>query len=90
MKTSIPGSSIPAPDDLKSEMDTAFAMIQSAIGQHAFGDREATVMAAECVKRIAARVREALADPKRGDAEKHLLEAKLRALMEAAGRIPRG
>jgi hypothetical protein len=75
--------------DLKSEMDTAFATVQSAIAQHAVGDNDASIRAGECVTRIAALVHEAIGETGRSETDKRLLEAKLRALTEAASRIPR-
>jgi len=69
-------------------MDAAFATVQSAMAQRAVGSREAGTVVAECVRKTATLVNAALAEGGRTEAEKRLLEAKLRALVEAAARIP--
>jgi hypothetical protein len=73
---------------LKPELDAAFAAVQLATAQNKYGREQARTLALNQVTKIAAMVKVALAEQDRGEAEKRLLEAKLRALMEAAQRIP--
>ncbi len=69
-------------------MDAAFATVQSALAQRAVGRGDEGKIVAECVQRTVALVNAALAEGNRSEAEKRLLAAKLRALIEAAARIP--
>jgi hypothetical protein len=78
----------PGLGSLKSELDAAFAAVQLAMVPGKWGKDEARTLAFEQVTKIAAMVKVALAEQDRGEADKRLLQAKLRALMEAAGRIP--
>lgn len=73
---------------LKAEMDAAFAAVQRAMVPGRYGKDEARTLAFQQVTKLAALVRIALAELDRGEADKRLLQAKMRALMEAAGRIP--
>lgn len=77
-----------APTGLNAELDAAFATVQSAIEQHSLGAATARTTARDCLTRTAAMVNAAVADPARSEAEKRLLQAKLRALIGAASRIP--
>jgi hypothetical protein len=78
----------PAASTISSELDAAFAMVQSATTQQSSGQNNSRKLALDYVKKTEGRVNEALADASRGEAEKRLLEAKLRALIGAAARIP--
>jgi hypothetical protein len=72
---------------LKPELDAAFAAVQSAAGEGNQGKQRERALALEQVSKVTAMVKIALTEPHRSEAEKRLLEAKLRALREAAGRI---
>jgi len=74
--------------NLKPELDAAFAAVQLAAGEGKHGKEPERTLALEQVSKVAAMVKLALAEQDRSEADKRLLEAKLRALMEAAGRIP--
>lgn len=87
MKTSRPGATNRGQGTLNSELDAAFATVQSAIEQHARGQKNADRIARECVTKMAGMVNTALADENRSESEKRLLDAKLRALIGAAARI---
>jgi hypothetical protein len=74
---------------LKSEMDAAFAAVQQATAHSPYREGART-LALDHVTKIAAMVKIALEEQDRSEGEKRLLQAKLRALMEAAQRIPSG
>jgi hypothetical protein len=73
---------------LKPELDAAFAAVQLAAGEGKYGSEQERSLALEQVSKVAAMVKLALTEADRSEADKRLLQAKLRALMEAAGRIP--
>lgn len=72
---------------LKPELDAAFAAVQLAAGEGNQGKQRERELALDQVSKVTAMVKIALTEPNRSEAEKRLLEAKLRALREAAGRI---
>jgi hypothetical protein len=76
------------PGSLKPELDAAFAAVQLAAGEGRRGNEQERALALDQVRKVSAMVKIALEEPDRSEADKHLLRAKLRALMEAAGRIP--
>jgi hypothetical protein len=73
---------------LKPELDAAFAAVQLAASAGRYGKEQERSLALDQVRKVAAMVKIALAEEDRSEADKRLLQAKLRALMEAAGRIP--
>jgi hypothetical protein len=76
-----------AQSGLNAELDAAFAAVQAAI-DHPSGSAEARKSARDRVARASTMVKLALEESTRSEAEKRLLEAKLRALVGAAARIP--
>lgn len=73
---------------LKPELDAAFAAVQLAAGEGKHRTEQERALALEQVGKVAAMVKIALTEQDRSEADKRLLQAKLRALIEAAGRIP--
>jgi len=75
-------------DRIQSELDAAFATVQSARARHELGYDGAGVMARDCVRSTAASIRKMLLQAGLNEVDNGLVEAKLRALAEAARRIP--
>jgi hypothetical protein len=78
----------PGMGSLKPELDAAFAAVQLVAGEGKHGTAQERALAFDQVNKVAAMVKVALTEEDRSEADKRLLQAKLRALMEAAGRIP--
>jgi hypothetical protein len=90
MKPNVRSSGGSGLGSLKPELDAAFAAVQLATGANKgkYGKEQERSLAFDQVRKVAAMVKLALAEQDRSEADKRLLQAKLRALMEAAGRIP--
>jgi hypothetical protein len=90
MKPNVRGSGGSGPGSLKPELDAAFAAVQLATSakKGKYEKEQERSLAFDQVRKVAAMVKVALAEQDRSEADKRLLQAKLRALLEAAGRIP--
>jgi hypothetical protein len=73
---------------LKPELDAAFAAVQAAAGEGKPGTEQERALALDWVRKVEAMVKIAMTEQDRSEADKRLLQAKLRALLQAAARIP--
>ena len=76
------------PGSIHSELDTAFATVQKAILRHKAGYEDAQKMAREFVTETVASINRRLLHAALSPTETRLIEAKLRALIGSAARIP--
>lgn len=73
---------------IHSELDAAFARVQAARSMRELGHEDAQHMARECVASAEASINRRLLETPLSEGDSRLIQAKLKALVEAAGRIP--
>lgn len=73
---------------LETELDAAFATVQAARLRHELGYEDAYKMARDCVTAAFGSINRTLSKNPLSPAETHLIQAKLKALIGAAARIP--
>jgi hypothetical protein len=76
------------PGSIAGELDTAFATVQAARLRHELGYEDAQSVARECVSATAERLNRSLLKNPVSPVESHLIQARLKALIGAAARIP--